>query len=196
MNNMKILSILSIFLMLTATVVSAATTAEQKQDSRLTALESNVKKILTRLTALEYNVKKILTRLTNLESNPYPAIYTTSQIYTQLPINNQEYTLDNLTFVLPKAAYVNVQGDGMITSWLGYAYTNLVIDGQGGQVVWYGSGNYNGSGERTGFEKSEVRYLSAGTHTAKVVGLTYGSVGTAVAWAKISAVAYDKGSIQ
>jgi hypothetical protein len=195
MNNIKILSILSIFLLLTATVVSAQT-AEQKQDSRLTALESNAKKILTRLTALESNVKKILTRLTNLESNPYPAIYTTSQTYTQLLINNQEYTLDNLTFVLPKAAYVNVQGDGMITSWLGYAYANLVIDGQGGQVVWYGSGNYNGSGERTGFEKSEVRYLSAGTHTAKVVGLTYGSVGTAVAWAKISAVAYDKGSIQ
>jgi hypothetical protein len=139
-------------------------------------------------------INSLTTRISNLENDPYPAVYAAPYKVTGLPTNNQIYELNSLTFVLPKDAYCIIQEDGMMISYLGYAYTNLIIDNNGGQGAWYGDGKYDGSGEWTGFEKADVQYLTAGAHTVRVDGLTYG--GNPEAFARISVTALDKGMIQ
>lgn len=116
----NILSILSIFIILTAVTIgtaNAATPAETKQDSRLTALESSVKKIQTRLTALESSVAKILTRLTTVENKlakvqtpPYNAVF--GKFQESFP-NIQNNVALTMTIDIPVASNVYLSASGL-----------------------------------------------------------------------------------
>jgi hypothetical protein len=109
-SKMRIISIVSIFLILvTVTIgtVSANTSpAEKKQDSRLSVLESNVKKILTRLDAIE---KKLL----NIQSPPYTATFGTWTEYASCSSKPESPPCFTFNFTLEKVANVFIMVNGI-----------------------------------------------------------------------------------
>jgi hypothetical protein len=108
-SKMRILSIVSIFLILTTVTIGAVSAdispAEKKQDSRLKVLESNVKKILTRLDAIE---KKLL----NIQSPPYTATFGTWTEYVSC-ISKESPPCFTYNFTLEKAANVFIMVSGV-----------------------------------------------------------------------------------
>lgn len=156
-------------------------------------------------------INSLATRISNLESDPYPKLYTMKYNFTSFNVNNGNSPLASLTFTLPRDAIVQIQTDGMFINWLGYSAIGFdVFDANGNQdcldwcqMVFYGDGKYDGSGQWTGFEQSKAGNLKAGTYTVKVHGLAYGSASyqtdnSVGVWTRIIVTAYDinKGGIQ
>jgi hypothetical protein len=167
MKKLNVLSVLSIFLILTAVTigtVNAATPAEVKQDSRLTALESSVKKIQTRLTALESSVAKILTRLTTVENKvANNAIY---GVTYQHRFDANDGTLADLTINVPVDSYVLVLATGHaqpnVCNSPGNCYVDtwIYIDG----VLVANTVSEQNAGLSGPFSVSDIYKLKAGTH--------------------------------
>lgn len=109
-SKMRILSIVSIFLILATVTIGAVSAdispAEKKQDSRLNVLESNVKKILTRLDAIE---KKLL----NIQSPPYTATFGTWTEYASCSSKPESPPCFTYNFTLEKAANVFIMVNGV-----------------------------------------------------------------------------------
>jgi hypothetical protein len=163
------------------------------------------------ISSITNQINSLATRISNLESDPYPKLYTNRYNFTSFNVNNGNSQLASLTFTLPRDAIVQIQTDGMFINWLGYSAIGFdVFDTNGNQdcldwcqMVFYGDGKYDGSGQWTGFEQSKAGNLKAGTYTVKVHGLAYGSASyqtdnSVGVWTRITVTAYDinKGDIQ
>ena len=163
---MSILAILLIFMM--ATIGSAATAAENKQDSRLSALEKSVSSILSRLSALEKSVSSILTRLTTLEkkSAPYSATFGTWKEYVSCSDPSTSTSLCySYSFVLDKDAnvFVMVTGDQYGGSDTARYTSNVGIDGSSSVGPdWTNPESHN----KLSISRNFV--LKAGQHTVQV----------------------------
>lgn len=105
----RILSIVSIFLILTTVTISIVSadisSAEKKQDSRLNVFESSVEKILTRLNAIEK-------KLGNIKTPPYSASFGTWTEYADC-VSNESPPCFTYNFTLEKAANVFIMVNGI-----------------------------------------------------------------------------------
>lgn len=195
--NGKILSILSILLILivmTGTVSAATSAAEKKQDSRLAALESSVQQILTRLTVVE-------NKLLNIQTPPYSAIF--SKYYdtggTQITYSPDRVNLANLTFNLPKDAYVQADVGGYLNLNLAQPNSDaLLILYVDGDATWCKIGYaYYSVSNMQDFHLSKSFYLPAGTHTIYLDGWVLDpSVWAIVNGVTITAIATEQGSME
>ncbi len=104
---LSIISVLSILIMVTVgTAVADTSSTDKKQNSRLSALESSVKNILTRLTDVENKLK-------NVQTPPYSAAFGTWTEYKSCSGSNVCY---DYSFTLDKDSNVFVMVTGELLS--------------------------------------------------------------------------------
>lgn len=214
----------------TSTPTATPPNQEQIQNSRLTSLETNdtlqqmnnseqqglinglindVNSIKTQIMSLTDQLNQLLNRVTNLENVPYPAIYSNSGNWQEFKDNKSHY-LENLTFVLPKDAYVTIQTDSDLLFWNGWAYTFPFVDGVqqvragtetgiAGQAFPMDQNLFTQWGSQVSFTNSFTMQLNAGQHTVGLLGMVYAPAPVCGCWGartKIIVTAYDmKGNI-
>lgn len=189
----KLLSIISILLILMSVTVGTAvadtSSADKKQDKRLSALESTIKKILNRLTDIENKLK-------NVQSPPYSAVFGTWTEYKSCSGTNSCY---DYSFTLDKDAntFVMVTGELLsmnMTEKIRFTSKVDVDDSMSGTWPdWIFSVPHPKLSMAKNFQ------LKAGTHTLHVYSTSSDENGntfdTAISDLTISIVANEKGKI-
>ncbi len=77
---------------------------------------------------LQIQINSIINRISNLENDPYPKLYSIPYNVTRFNVDSGDNQFATLTFTLPKDAIVQIQTDGMLIDWRGYAAVNFDVD--------------------------------------------------------------------